>query len=305
MFTQIMVPLDGSALAERALPSARRLAATAGATLHLVRAIEPPPAPARLYSPINLYNTYMAEEIRTAGAYLDAARDRLAADGVAVEVRVLTGGPLYALPHYERSAGIDLVVMCSHGRSGPVRFALGSVADHLLRHGAAPVLLVRAFGDPVALDHALVPLDGSARAEEALRLVERLAGRVLHDVTLLRVIDAPAQGPEAERYLEQAARALQGTPVACTRRVEQGDAAERIIATAGQDKLVVMTTRARGDLLRWVLGSVADRVARDGATAVLLVQAGTTDIRQEQGVAQGQEESNRQRVTSLLLGTGG
>lgn len=244
MFKQIMVPLDGSELAERALPSARRLAAAAGATLHLIRAVEPPPAPARLYSPINLYNAYMADEIRTARAYLDAARARLAADGIDVEVRVLTGGPLYALPQYERSAGIDLVVMCSHGRGDPARLVLGSVADHLLRHGEAPVLLVRAFGDPVALNHALVPLDGSARAEEALRLVERLAGSVIHDVTLLRVIDAPAQGAEAERYLEQAARALQGTPVACARRVEQGDAAERIIATAGPDKLVVMTTRA-------------------------------------------------------------
>ena len=302
MFKQIMVPLDGSELAERALPSARRLAAAAGATLRLVRAVEPPPAPARLYSPINLYDTYMADELRTARAYLEAARARIAADGADVEVRVLTGGPLYALPHYERRAGIDLVVMCSHGHSGPTRIILGSVADHLLRHGEAPVLLVRAEGDPVALDNALVPLDGTARAEEALRLVERLAGSVVHEVTLLRVIDAPAQRPEAERYLEQAAHAFQGMPVACSYRVEHGDPAERIIATAGQDKLVVMTTRARGDLLRWALGSVADRVARDGATAVMLVRTGTTAAPQDHDVAVGQEDSGHPDTVSRPSG---
>lgn len=87
---------------------------------------------------------------------------------------MLTGGPLYALPSYEREAGIDLVVMCSHGRGGPARFALGSVADHLLRHGEAPVLLVRAFGEPVDLAHAVVPLDGSARADDLV--LEHRAG---------------------------------------------------------------------------------------------------------------------------------
>ena len=178
VFEQIMVPLDGSALAKRALPSVLRLAATAGATIHLVRAVEPPLAPARLCSPINLYNTYMADEIRT-------TRACLATDGVPVEVCVLTGGPWYALPHYEGTVGINLVVMCSHGRGGAAR---GSVADHLL----------------------------------------------------------------------------------C-----------------------------------WALGSVADQVARDGATAVLLGRAGMMDRRQGRGLAQGQEEGDRQRVASLLAGTGG
>jgi hypothetical protein len=69
------------------------------------------------------------------------------------------------------------------------------------------VLLVNAFGSLVSMDHAVVPLDGSARAE-ALRLAERLAGNMIREVTLLRVIETPAQGPDAERYLEQAARSL-------------------------------------------------------------------------------------------------
>jgi nucleotide-binding universal stress UspA family protein len=133
-----------------------------------------------------------------------------------VEVHPRLGHALDALLLEQYTAGIDLVVMCSHGRGGVSRVALGSIATGLLQRGTAPVLLARAFGEPVALEQAVVPLDGSARAEEALRLVERLAGSVIHEVTLLRVIDRSTQGPEAERYLEQIAHSLQARGVHCT-----------------------------------------------------------------------------------------
>ena len=164
--------------------------------------------------------------------------------------------------------------MCSHGRTGLARFALGSVAEHLLRHGTAPVLLVRPFGDPVSLEHAVVPLDGSERAEKALQVVDQLARSVVHEVTLLRVIGAAEEGPEAERYLEEVAARLTQKHLVCSRRVTQGDPAEAILDVAGTDKLVVLATRGRSGLMRWALGSVADRVAHGGAAAVLLVRAG-------------------------------
>jgi nucleotide-binding universal stress UspA family protein len=274
MFTQIMVPLDGSALAERALPSAARLAAATGATLHLVRVVEPLPGAVSVYRSVTEPSRHLDREAWAATEYLDTIRTRLAAGGVRAEVHPRLGHALDALLLEQYTTGIDLVVMCSHGRGGVSRVALGSVATGLLQRGTAPVLLARAFGEPVALDQAVVPLDGSARAEEALRLVERLAGSVIHEVTLLRVIDRSTQGPEAERYLEQIAHSLQARGVHCTPRVERGSPAERIKAVAGRTKLVVMTTRGRGAVLRWALGSVADRVARGGATAVLLVRVG-------------------------------
>jgi nucleotide-binding universal stress UspA family protein len=88
------------------------------------------------------------------------------------------------------------------------------------------------------------------------------------------VIGAAEEGPEAERYLDEVARRLTQEHLACRRRVEPGDPAETIIDVAGTDKLVVMATRGRTGLMRWALGSVADRVARGGAAAVLLVRAG-------------------------------
>src|SRR5437588_11968033 len=123
--------------------------------------------------------------------------------------------------------------MCGHGRTGLARFALGSVAERLLHHGTAPVLLVRPFGDPVSLAHAVVPLDGSERAEEALRVVAQLARYVVHDVTVLRVIGAAEEGPDAERYLDAVAGRLTQAHLACWRWVAQGDPAATIIDVAG------------------------------------------------------------------------
>lgn len=182
-----------------------------------------------------------------------------------------------ALRDYEREAGIDLVVLCSHGRTGLVRFALGSVADDLLHHGTAPLLLVWAFGNSVRLEQAVVSLDGieRTRALAALGVVTELAGRLLREVTLLAVIAAPEARAEAERYLASAAQRIphDGLRVAC--RVEQGDPASVIVDVAGADRLVELATHGRSGLTRWALGSVAERVAHAGAAGVLLVRAGT------------------------------
>ena len=281
MYQSIMVPLDGSELAERALPCAEELARFTGATLHLVRVVEPPAtwsgaslaAPAYLL--VDAYDNILRAETDAATTYLERLRGRIAATGAPVQAERLDGTVAAALLDYERTAGIDLVVMCSHGRSGLARFALGSVAERLLRHGSAPVLLVRAFGEPAILQRAVVPLDGSVAAETALDVVDQLARYVLHEVTLVRVITTPEQGPEAERYLNGVALRLQQEHLACRSHVEQGDPAQAIIDAAGADKLVVMATHGRSGLTRWALGSVADRVARGGAAAVLLVRQGS------------------------------
>lgn len=273
MFTRILVPLDRSELAERALPGAERLAQQMGATLHLVRVIEPPPSS---YGYVALgYDDLVATETTTGEEYLQQLRERLVSDGLSVHTRQLFGYAAGTLLDYERDAGIDLVVMCSHGRGGLPRFALGSVAERLLRHGTAPVLLVRAFGAPLALHEAVVPLDGSALAEKALPLVDQLAHGTLREVTLLRAVRGQGDGPAAEHYLKEAAQHLHQEHLACRRLVVQGEPAQAIVAAAGQDKLVIMATHGRGGLTRWALGSVADRVAHGGVAGLLLARAGS------------------------------
>lgn len=290
MFTHIMVPLDGSELAERALPTAERLAAATGATLHLVRVVDLPQTlkavPPPVYLPDNLFDEIMAWETNTATTYLAAVRERVAREAhVTAQAQQLSGDTAASLLDYELAAGIDLVVLCSRGHSGLTRFALGSIAERLLRHSPVPILLVRVVDALVTLDHALVPLDGSERAEEALTVCAHLAHDVdlVRAVTLLRVIETPDQRTEAERYLEGAERRLrtmgfpeQGT---CTRRVEQGHPAQVIIDMAGTDALIVMASHGRAGWTRWMLGSVAERVAHHGTAKVLLLRHETVQQR--------------------------
>ncbi len=294
MFEQILVPLDGSDRGERALPVAARLAEATGATLHLVRVVDPPAvSTAALYAPVNVYDDLMAAECGEAAAYLARAatfldRIRAGADtgGEARPVRLAhpTGDVAATLLDYQRDAEIDLVVLCSHGRSGLARFVLGSVAERLLCHGAAPTLLVSAWGAPVALERAVVPLDGSAVAEEALRLVEELAASLVREVVLLRAVGMADEEPEAARYLREMTGRLMRERLACQWRVTHDDPAEAIADVAGTDALVVMAaygggrrTPGRSRLTRWALGSVTDRVAHGGVAGVLIARAGTVE----------------------------
>jgi len=268
-----MVPLDGSDRAEQALPYATQLAKAMAATLHLVRVNDFVVSVGWTFAPPYISpDTYEAEATRVA-AYLTALRQRLEGEGLQVRSEVLTGMAALSLLDYERAAHVDLVVMCSHGRSGVARFALGSVADRLLRHGSAPVLLVRAFSAPLDLTRVVVPLDGSARAEAALDALAALARTVVREVTLLRVIGDEEEETEAQAYLTTAALRVQQDQLTCRQRVGRGDPAATIIEAAGKDALVIMATHGRSGLTRWALGSVADRVSREGAAGVLLVRA--------------------------------
>lgn len=287
MYRQIMVPLDGSALAERALPCAERVAAASGATLHLVRVASPVFA---AHETPDKHDTadFLADEMRGAEAYLEQVQACLVATGLTVHTRRIVGTIEGALLEYAQTEGIDLIVMCSHGRTGLARLPLGSIADHLVRHGTTPARAGRAFGPPPRPERAIVPLDGSAPAEEALLALAALRaadpGRrpIVRKVTLLRVVGSQEEGLEAEHYREGVARWLQrqglvrGGERGCDRLVVFGDPAQAIVAAAEPNLLVVMATHGRSGLMRWALGSVADRVVTSGVAAVLLVRANMT-----------------------------
>lgn len=145
---RLMVPLDGSELAQAALPLAGELARALGATLVLVR-VEPWLAamvPAYGYLPD--LDRLDAEVEAAAAASLQEARRRLPAD-LGVETVVLRGAPAAALVDYARGEGrIDLVVMSTHGAGGLRRLLVGSTADRVVRAGL-PALLIR----PHAAEH--------------------------------------------------------------------------------------------------------------------------------------------------------
>lgn len=135
-FDSILVPLDGSELAEGALNTAAATSQAHGSKIHLVRTVRLRVAgdPATGAASIDL--TTQLEE--GAASYLAKVRERLVAGGeVVAEVRM--GAPATELEEYIGKEGINLVVMTSHGRSGLVRAALGSVTDRLTGNGNAPV----------------------------------------------------------------------------------------------------------------------------------------------------------------------
>ena len=145
MFERIVVALDGSELAERALGPAEELARRLGAPLHLVRVADVSVLRFGANEAVLEYAALggeLAEEEARATEYLEALRARLGGAGLAVTAEVRRGFAGRELVAAARPT--DLLVMASHGRTGPVRLLLGSVAEEVTRHAAAPVLLIRA-----------------------------------------------------------------------------------------------------------------------------------------------------------------
>jgi nucleotide-binding universal stress UspA family protein len=217
-------------------------------------------------------DTVLTNEKEEATAYLEAVRMQLSARGLPVRTELVTGDVAAALLAYEERAGIDLAVICSHGRSGLARVVLGSVAKRLARHGRGPLLLVRACGSMPDLTRAVVPLDGSSRAEAALGLVENLAPKVVTTITLLTAIPSAAGRRAAERYLAGVAGRLCHTGAIIRTHIEVGHPVEVIKAVAGTEQVVMMATHGRSGIARCVLGSVTARVIHGGVSAVLLVR---------------------------------
>ncbi|MBI2866841.1 MAG: universal stress protein [Chloroflexi bacterium] len=154
MFKRVLVPLDGSELAETALPYAVELVKTFKGELFLLQAtardidivkVSAGGMDAALGVAISAEEALRAaDELRMeARRYLDQAQKRLAAQGIAVHSEVVAGDPAQAIAEFSRANRIDLVIMCTHGRGGLKRLVLGSVADKVMRDPATPVLVVQ------------------------------------------------------------------------------------------------------------------------------------------------------------------
>ena len=282
MIERILVPTDGSELSERAIPLATVLASAQGAQVFLAQAVSPPAWMAMddggygSYGAINpeLYQQLLDEMDAEARENLDRlASSFQATPGVGqVQTQLFHGSPHAALLDYEQEIRADLVVLATHGRTGLARFALGSVADRMVREGAAPVLMVRSFGREVtAVDRALVPLDGSSLSERSLPMVEALAGKPLHGVTLLTVADG--EDEDARMYLDTAAVRLRASGLTVDARVLAGDAGEVIAAAADEAGLIIMATHGRSSFDRVRHGSIAEQVLHDSPVPLLLVRA--------------------------------
>ena len=153
MARRILIPLDGSQLAEQVLPHVKALVECRGAEIHLLSVapvIDNVAASVMLY-PLYVYREQLADEdaerkrIETELTnYLSGVARGLEQTGAQVRCAVRFGSPAEEILSYASEHTIELIAMCTHGRSGLARWAYGSVADRVLRVSTCPVLLVRA-----------------------------------------------------------------------------------------------------------------------------------------------------------------
>ncbi len=289
MSMTILVPLDGSPLAELALPFASVLARVAGGRLFLIHAASDMAMLRRGSTELDI------------AVHLDRLADRLRKSGIVTSQQVVYDEPPRAIAQVARDHQAALIVMATHGRGGIGRALYGSVADQVLRSSSVPVLLVpiacvREWPEDRPL-RVLVPLDGSAFAEEVLGPVAMLARAVPVDLVPLRVVEQthgfdslgiPYRAPVSEaglasarEYLEQVASKPGMVVKPADLCVDAGDPASTIARVAREQAvdLIAMTTRGRGGLARLTLGSVATGVLQRADHPLLVVRP--TAIRQQ------------------------
>lgn len=292
MYRSLLVPLDGSSCAEHALPFAASIARRTDATLQVVR-VHVPVASAFSGSEL-VADLPLDEAIREQEAvYLDRVVQRLAAVFPGRVRHTLVDGPIADALHEQAvAAGTDLVVMATHGRGPFSRFWLGSVADALLRRLPMPILLVRPgeaapdLATDISVRKILIPLDGSALAEQVLEPAIGFGSLTQAEYILLRVVETflpqPRQFPgslcdrlaeEAQSYLDRVADRLREKSLRVETRVAINLPPVTAILEAASVQaadLIALETHGRGGMARLLLGSVADKVVRSAPTPVLV-----------------------------------
>ncbi len=308
MFERILVPLDGSYVAERALPIATRLARASHGSMVLVRAISS-----------SRSRTIREAHLASAHTYLNQMPPLHTVHDLPVERVARLGSAASTILTTARSHAIDLIVMCSHGYTGMARTIMGSIAQEVIHQAPIPVLLLRAEGPLPTGTHAdahrpsriLVGLDGSAYAKRALlpaaTLIALLAAPAQGAVHLTRVMTPSAYQRDSQSQqsfddaIQQADRSLRqtiekmrdefevpsiadldlqftwsvaiGEDVAETliRVAERGEGVEGSEGTIFCD-LIALATHGQSGLQRWALGSVTEHVSTETKLPILIVR---------------------------------
>ncbi|OGG45504.1 MAG: hypothetical protein A3F84_19095 [Candidatus Handelsmanbacteria bacterium RIFCSPLOWO2_12_FULL_64_10] len=271
MLKKILVPTDGSPESAWAIPVAEKLAVDHGARALLVQVLQYPDPGKRLRSAQREQMLELSTEL--ARSNLDALAARFRSSGIEVESSLLFGSPAGGLLDVEVEQHPDLVVMSTHGHTGVARFALGSVADRVVREGLAPVLLVRGPVADLTFARALVMLDGSGVAEAALPMIEELTAHPITSVVLFRAITDSEDRVAATTYFLGVKERLTGSGLQIELSVEVGDPTELIRHASEGVDVIVLATHGRGGFNRFRHGSVAERIVREADKPVLLVRA--------------------------------
>jgi nucleotide-binding universal stress UspA family protein len=296
MFKNILVPLDGSKLAETALAPAASLARTLGAPVTLLHVIEQD-------APLTIHQDHHLTQADEAGVYLKQVAAQAFPPETAVATHVHTAAvkdvAASIIHHASEEFSPDLIVMCSHGSGGFRNLIFGSIAQQVLAGGETALLLLqpqRADPPPFALRRLLVPLDSESLHDEILRSARALAKAYDAELYLLTVIPTygtltgekaaigsllpvtatallDIQEETAKEHLQSHLNELLAAGYKAEAEIARGDPAKVIVATAdriGTDLILLSTHRKVGMKAFWAR-SVAPDVVRKTRVALLLV----------------------------------
>jgi nucleotide-binding universal stress UspA family protein len=288
MFERILIPLDGSPIAEAALAYAELLPSQ---SVRLLRV-----EPATGGSPPGREPDDQAPDIGGKDiAYLERAGADLRRQGRIVEPVVTAGDPAERI--IDAASDTDLIVMTTRGLGARERILLGSVAAKVARQGPCPTLLIRRTSPPTAppsVARVVVPLDGSTLATEAVPTAAEIARTLGVPVHLVQVLEVASPGAtlragpgateayersweaarrEAETQLDRHVMRLRNQDLMASKEILVGSPRQEILDAIAESDIVVMTPHGHGGIRRLLLGSVADSLVREAPCPVLIVRA--------------------------------
>jgi nucleotide-binding universal stress UspA family protein len=277
-FEKLVVPLDGSKLAEVALPYAEELAAKMYSKMILLSVLQSEGA-----HEYQKHHTYSTKVINVTKRHIEKYLEKSERQSIYVETVTRVGNPAEGILDYIGNGNGKLVVMATHGRSGISRWAVGSVADKVVRATTEqPLMLIRAknsrpdIREKRILKKALVPLDGSKESEAVIPYITGIACDLQMEVTLLQAVHKKNQiYADAAAYLQNWCHQLEDEGITTKYEVKVGAAADQIIDRADELAIdvVAMSTRGQTAMSTWSLGSVAQKVLLGGNTPLLLIRA--------------------------------
>lgn len=280
MLERILVPLDGSTLAEKILGVLEPVLTRRDACVQLVRAIEPPAT----MNP-SLYARLLEERRIEARAYLEERVSGLKTAGVRAGGSVFEGYPPEVILHAVETQEATLVAMTTHGRTGLARWQLGSVAEKVIRASKVPVLVGRSFtADPdgsrseshpqeFRIRRVVLPIDPGDSSRAAVEPALEVARLFEAEVILVGVLQTTAPDSTLPPAFEEIRQAIADRGMHAEIALKAGDPAGEILAVARESQagMIVMASRGRRGLPRWLLGSVAERIVRTAHVPVLVV----------------------------------
>jgi nucleotide-binding universal stress UspA family protein len=306
MYKRILVPLDGSELAEIALPYAEEIAGKMGSEVIIIHVKEPTENPEKPEHQPYVSKIAARTEQNIKKSHVIAPGEKIKVTSAVIGASGILTHPAEEIVDYAGKENVSLIIMATHGRTGIRRWALGDTANKVVRSFKCPVLLIRAAMKTTAnvhLDKVLVPLDGSKASEAVLPYVVELVSRFKNSIMLIHVVErvfhvypvyesavyyggagmvqVPYNAEEmkpykqaADEYIQKVNERLSAENIKTDYEVKIGSPSEEIIKAADEMKadLVIMSTHGHSGFGRWDHGSIADKVLHGGNTPLLLVR---------------------------------